>query len=256
MSPNENITHLNSSGSNYREWSNSVTEKLNQKRLGKYLKHPLESDRSTYAHGFAEEDDLVARSYIQLTIHKDQLKYDIHEGASATELLKLMTEISNLRWTSDIAFDDFTDKYCELVRKLEAASDLIPESAYATKLLVLMPEQFHNTVIHINRNHSTQPKYKTLPGRQPAKQETPASTARSQVMLHVNAVARQATWNVESTAITSTKTVDNSKTHLQMASHAADGTKTSAGVERVAADAAGATTDKITPTTPQKTSSS
>ncbi|RHY36810.1 hypothetical protein DYB34_011245 [Aphanomyces astaci] len=175
MSPNENITHLNSSGSNYREWSNSVTEKLNQTRLGKYLKDPLESDRSTYAHGFAEEDDLVARSYIKLTIHKDQLKYvsktqttydtwqalkDIHEGASATDLFTLMTEISNLRWTSDIAFDDFTDKYCELVRKLEAAGDLIPESAYATKLLVLMPEQFHNTVLHINRNHSTQPKYK------------------------------------------------------------------------------------------------
>ncbi|RHY89934.1 hypothetical protein DYB35_004601 [Aphanomyces astaci] len=60
---------------------------------------------------------------------------DIHEGASETGLLTLMTEISNLRWTSDIAFDDFTDKYCELVRKLETASDLIPESAYATKLL-------------------------------------------------------------------------------------------------------------------------
>ncbi|RQM23520.1 hypothetical protein B5M09_010898, partial [Aphanomyces astaci] len=179
MSPNESITHLNSSGSNYREWSNSVTEKLNQKRLGKYLKDPLESDRSTYAHGFAEEEDLVARSYIKLTIHKDQLEYfsktqttydiwqalkDIHEGASATNLLTLMTEISNLCWTSDIAIDDFTDKYCELVRKLEAAGDWIPESAYATKLLVLMPEQFHNTVLHINRNHSTQPKYKTLSG--------------------------------------------------------------------------------------------
>ncbi|RHZ04319.1 hypothetical protein DYB37_014031 [Aphanomyces astaci] len=75
-----------------------------------------------------------------------------------------MTEISNLPWTSDIAFDDFTDKYCELVRKLETASDLIPEFAYATKRLVLMPEQFHNTVLHINRNHWTQPKYKILPG--------------------------------------------------------------------------------------------
>ncbi|RHY17178.1 hypothetical protein DYB25_008016 [Aphanomyces astaci] len=179
MSPNENITHVNSSGSNYREWSNSVTEKLNQKRQGKFLKEPLESDRSTNAHGFAEEDDLVTRSNIKLIIHKDQLKYvskthttydtwqalkDIHEGASATDLLTLMTEISNLPWTSDIAFDDFTDKYCELVRKLETASDLIPEFAYATKLLVLMPEQFHNTVLHINRNHWTQPKYKTLPG--------------------------------------------------------------------------------------------
>ncbi|RHZ29766.1 hypothetical protein DYB37_011591 [Aphanomyces astaci] len=75
-----------------------------------------------------------------------------------------MTEISNLRWTSDIAFNDFTHKYYELVRKLEVARDLIPESTYATKLLVLMPEQFQNTVLHINRSHSTQAKYKTLPG--------------------------------------------------------------------------------------------
>ncbi|RQM20261.1 hypothetical protein B5M09_010684, partial [Aphanomyces astaci] len=75
--------------------------------------------RSTHAHGYAEEDDLVARSYIKLIIHKDQVKYvsktqtkydtwqalkDIHEGASTTYLLTLMTEINNPRWTSDVAF--------------------------------------------------------------------------------------------------------------------------------------------------------
>ncbi|RHY47006.1 hypothetical protein DYB28_009557 [Aphanomyces astaci] len=91
--------HLNSSGSNYREW--------------------VTLHRSTYAHSYAEEDDLVARSYIKLIIHKYQLKYvsktqtkydtwqalkDIHEGASTTDLLTLMTEISNPRWTSDVAF--------------------------------------------------------------------------------------------------------------------------------------------------------
>ncbi|RHX98217.1 hypothetical protein DYB25_014288 [Aphanomyces astaci] len=109
--------HLNSSGSNYREWVTLY--------------------RSTYAHSYAEEDDLVARSYIKLIIHKYQLKY------------------------------------CELVRKLEAAGDLIPESAYATKLLVLIPERFHNTVLHINRNHSTQPKYKTRDYRAASRPRTP-----------------------------------------------------------------------------------
>ncbi|RHY98798.1 hypothetical protein DYB37_010294 [Aphanomyces astaci] len=146
------------------------------------------SDRSTHAHGYAEEDDLVARSYIKLIIHKDQVKYvsktqtkydtwqalkDILEGASTTYLLTLMTEINNPRWTSD----------------LEAAGDLIPECAYATKLLVLMPEQFHNTVLHINRNHSTQPKYKTRAASRPRTPILPSGAGQAH---RTNDVAFQA----------------------------------------------------------------
>ncbi|KAF0754464.1 hypothetical protein AaE_005317 [Aphanomyces astaci] len=84
-------------------------------------------------------------------------------------------KLEDFEWRNALLSDDggVVSAYCELVRKLEAAGDLIPESAYATKLLVLIPERFHNTVLHINRNHSTQPKYKTRDYRAASRPRTP-----------------------------------------------------------------------------------
>ncbi|RHY97964.1 hypothetical protein DYB37_011672 [Aphanomyces astaci] len=60
---------LNADGTNYPEWSDHVEQKICQQKLRKYL------TSSTRFQGYDEDDDYVAKSYINLSIHRDNLKY-------------------------------------------------------------------------------------------------------------------------------------------------------------------------------------
>ncbi len=68
-------TKLRADGANYREWCVKTRAKIQQHRLGKYLKKS--TINGTYLTGLTEKDDLVALSYIQLTVHADHLN-EVH----------------------------------------------------------------------------------------------------------------------------------------------------------------------------------
>ncbi|RHY21319.1 hypothetical protein DYB32_009848 [Aphanomyces invadans] len=135
----DSSTKLMADGANYREWCVKTRAKINQQRLGKCLK-PCTASNGKYLEGFTDEDDLVALSYIQLTIHSDHLKFvqaatttcgtwgalrDIYESASEVNLVTLQLQMSKLEWSERLGLETFTDQFEEFVRKLTAAGDTV-----------------------------------------------------------------------------------------------------------------------------------
>ncbi|RHY25706.1 hypothetical protein DYB32_008151 [Aphanomyces invadans] len=51
----DSTTKLKADGANYREWCVKTRAKINQQRLGKYLK-PYTASNGVYLEGFTEED--------------------------------------------------------------------------------------------------------------------------------------------------------------------------------------------------------
>ncbi|ETW08100.1 hypothetical protein H310_02461 [Aphanomyces invadans] len=123
----DSSTKLMADGANYREWCVKTRAKINQQRLGKCLK-PCTASNGKYLEGFTDEDDLVALSYIQLTIHSDHLKFvqaatttcgtwealrDIYESASEVNLVTLQLQMSKLEWSERLGLETFTDQFEE-----------------------------------------------------------------------------------------------------------------------------------------------
>ncbi|RQM20297.1 hypothetical protein B5M09_013825, partial [Aphanomyces astaci] len=139
----DSTTRLKPNGSNYREWCVKTRAKINQQKLGKYLKKVRLAD-GTYPNGSNEEDDLVALSYIQLSIHADHLKFvkdtatthetweslkAIYESASEVNLVTLQLQMSKLEWSERTGLEAFADQYQEFMRKLSAAGDTTADKA-------------------------------------------------------------------------------------------------------------------------------
>ncbi|RHY28600.1 hypothetical protein DYB32_005845 [Aphanomyces invadans] len=123
----DSATKLKADGANYREWCVKTGAKINQQRLRKCLK-PYTASNCMYLEGFTEEDDLVALSNIQLTIHSDHLKFvqaatstygtwealrDIYESASEVNLVTLQLQMSKLEWSEGLRLESFTDRFQE-----------------------------------------------------------------------------------------------------------------------------------------------
>ncbi|RQM28286.1 hypothetical protein B5M09_009705, partial [Aphanomyces astaci] len=138
--------------------------KINQQKLGKYLQ-PCYSD-GKYKSGLEMDDDLVALSYIQQSVHNDHLKYiehvettydswnalkAIYENTSEVSLVTLEMKMYKLDWTERIGLESFADQFQELTRKMTAAGDGTPERSHVTRFLCLLPPRFANTVSYITR---------------------------------------------------------------------------------------------------------
>ncbi|RHY97448.1 hypothetical protein DYB37_009698 [Aphanomyces astaci] len=131
-----------------------------------------------YASDRNEADDLVALSYIQLSIHGDHLKYThvssktyqtwealraIYESASEVNLVTLQLQTSKLEWSERMGLENFNDQFHEFMRKMAAAGDMTPESPYITRYLCLLLPHFANTVMFITHEARTNTRYSSLP---------------------------------------------------------------------------------------------
>ena len=149
----EPANKLKPDGSNYREWCVKTRAKINQHRLGKYL-NPSRDSSGNYLRGLSEEDDLVALSYIQLSIHNDHLKFiqnaatthetsnalrTIYRSTSEVNLVTLQLQMSKLEYSERIGLETFTDQFQELPRKMTAAGDITPEMSNISRYLCLLP---------------------------------------------------------------------------------------------------------------------
>ncbi|CAK4631113.1 unnamed protein product [Aphanomyces euteiches] len=172
----ETMNKLQADGSNYREWCVKTRAKINQQRLGKYLK-PCRDSAGTYLSSLSEEDDLVALSYIQLSIHNDHLKYiqhvettydtwealrTIYESTSEVNLVTLQLQLSKLEWSERTGLENFTDQFQEFTRKMTAAGDATPIKSHINRFLCLLPPRFANTVMFITRESRTSSKYDNM----------------------------------------------------------------------------------------------
>ncbi|ETV69823.1 hypothetical protein H257_14446 [Aphanomyces astaci] len=159
----DSTTRLKLDGSNYREWCVKTRAKINQQKLGKYLKKVRFAD-GTYSNGSNEEDDLVALSYIQLGIHADHLQFvkdtatthetweslkAIYESASEVNLVTLQLQMSKLEWIERTGLEAFADQFQEFMRKLSAAGDTTADKAHLTRFLCLLPPRFANTTTSV-----------------------------------------------------------------------------------------------------------
>ncbi|RHY90137.1 hypothetical protein DYB35_011788, partial [Aphanomyces astaci] len=140
--------------SNYREWCVKTRAKINQQKLGKYLKKVRSAD-GTYPNGSNEEDDLVALSYIQLGIHAGHLKF--------VNLVTLQLQMSKLEWSERTGLEAFADEFLEFMRKLSAASDTAADKAHLNHFLCLLPPRFANTVMYITRERRITTAYDSMP---------------------------------------------------------------------------------------------
>ncbi|CAK4712202.1 unnamed protein product [Aphanomyces euteiches] len=165
----DSTTRLKPDRSNYRKWCVKTRAKINQQKLGKYLKK-VQMENGQYPIGFNEEDDLAALSYIQLSIHADHLKFvkdtattyeaweslkAIYESASEIYLVTLQIQMGKLEWNDRIGLDTFADQFQELMRKLTAAGDTTPDKAHLNRFLCLLPPRFAKTVMYITRERRT-----------------------------------------------------------------------------------------------------
>ncbi|CAK4407019.1 unnamed protein product, partial [Aphanomyces euteiches] len=172
----ETMNKLQADGSNYREWCVKTRAKINQQRLGKYLK-PCRDSAGTYLSSLSEEDDLVALSYIQLSIHNDHLKYiqhvgttydtwealrTIYESTSEVNLVTLQLQLSKLEWSERTGLENFTDQFQEFTRNMTAAGDATPMKSHINRFLCLLPPRFANTVMFIARESRTSSKYDNM----------------------------------------------------------------------------------------------
>ncbi|RHZ01742.1 hypothetical protein DYB35_012739, partial [Aphanomyces astaci] len=145
----EQPNKLKADGSNYREWCVKTRAKINQQKLGKYLQPCYDPD-GKYKSGLEMDDDLVALSYIQLSVHNDHLKYiqhvettydtwnalkAIYENTSEVSLVTLQMKMYKLDWSERIGLESFADQFQELTRKVTAAGDGTPERSHVTRLL-------------------------------------------------------------------------------------------------------------------------
>ncbi|KAH9160444.1 hypothetical protein LEN26_001851 [Aphanomyces euteiches] len=138
---------------------------------------PCRDASGNYATGLCEEDDLVALSYIQLSIHNDHLKYiqhaqtacdtwnalrTIYESTSVVNLVTLQLQMSKLEWSERIGLETFTDQFQELTRKMAAAGDTTPEKSHIARYLCLLPPRFANTVMFITRESRNTSKFDNM----------------------------------------------------------------------------------------------
>ncbi|RHY77239.1 hypothetical protein DYB38_014345, partial [Aphanomyces astaci] len=130
--------------------------KINQQKLGKYLQPCYDPD-GKYKLGLEMDGDLVALSYIQLSVHNDHLKYiqhvettydtwnalkAIYENTSDVSLVTLQMKMYKLDWSERIGLESFADQFQELTRKMTAAGDGTPERSHVTRFLCLLPHRF------------------------------------------------------------------------------------------------------------------
>ncbi|CAK4073408.1 unnamed protein product [Aphanomyces euteiches] len=138
---------------------------------------PCRDASGIYATGLCEEDDLVALSYIQLSIHNDHLKYiqhaqtacdtlnalrTIYESTSVVNIVTLQMQMSKLEWSKRIGLETFTDQFQELTRKMAAAGDTTPEKSHIARYLCLLPPRFENTVMFITRESRNSSKFDNM----------------------------------------------------------------------------------------------
>ncbi|RHY17077.1 hypothetical protein DYB25_010748, partial [Aphanomyces astaci] len=172
----EQPNKLKADGSNYREWCVKTRAKINQQKLGKYLQPCYDPD-GKYKSGLEMDDDLVALSYIQLSVHNDHLKYiqhvettydtwnalkAIYENTSEVSLVTLQMKMYKLDWSERIGLESFADQFQELTRKMTAAGDGTPERSHVTRFLCLLPPRFANTVSYITRESRDTTKFATM----------------------------------------------------------------------------------------------
>ncbi|RQM30954.1 hypothetical protein B5M09_008256 [Aphanomyces astaci] len=103
-------------GFNYAEWADHIEQKISQQKLRKYL------TSSTRFEHYDEDDDYVAKSYINLSVHRKNLKYfketdlekahpstihtnlarhrlkDVHEKTTIVNNMLLRRELWSLSW--------------------------------------------------------------------------------------------------------------------------------------------------------------
>ncbi|RHY97327.1 hypothetical protein DYB35_011260 [Aphanomyces astaci] len=180
----EQPNKLKSDGSNYREWCVKTRAKFNQQKLGKYLLPCYDPD-GKYKLGLEMDGDLVALSYIQLSVHNDHLKYiqhvettydtwnalkAIYENTSEVSLVTLQMKMYKLDWSERIGLESFADQFQELTRKMTAAGDGTSERSHVTRFLCLLPHRFlcllppcfANTVSYITRESRDTTKFATM----------------------------------------------------------------------------------------------
>ncbi|RQM21698.1 hypothetical protein B5M09_009537 [Aphanomyces astaci] len=95
--------------------------------------------------------DLVAVSYIQLSVHNDHLKYvqfvettydtwnalkAICENTSEVSMVTLQMKVYKLDWSDQLQV--LRRQFQELTRKMTAAGDGTPERSYVTRFLCLL----------------------------------------------------------------------------------------------------------------------
>ncbi|RHY95179.1 hypothetical protein DYB35_003319 [Aphanomyces astaci] len=103
-------------GFNYAEWADHIEQNISQQKLRKYL------TSSTRFEHYDEDDDYVAKSYINLSVHRKNLKYfketdlekshpstihtnlarhrlkDVHEKTTIVNNMLLRRELWSLSW--------------------------------------------------------------------------------------------------------------------------------------------------------------
>ncbi|KAH9110593.1 hypothetical protein AeMF1_014657, partial [Aphanomyces euteiches] len=160
----ESINKLKADGSNYREWCVKTRAIINQQRLGKYLK-PCRDATGKYLSTLSEEDDLVALSYIQLSIHNDHLKYIQHVETTydTWEALRTIYESTSEVTLVSLQLQIFADQFQEFMRKMTAAGDATPAKSHINRFLCLLPSRFSNTVMFITRESRTSNMYNNMP---------------------------------------------------------------------------------------------
>ncbi|RHY84337.1 hypothetical protein DYB37_008008 [Aphanomyces astaci] len=99
---------------------------------------PHRGPDSKYKPDTDEVDDLVALSYIQLSVHNDHLKYiqhvdttcdtwnalkTIYENTSEVSLVTLQMKMYKLNRSERIGLESFPGQFQELTRKMTAAGD-------------------------------------------------------------------------------------------------------------------------------------
>ncbi|RHZ21747.1 hypothetical protein DYB31_011578, partial [Aphanomyces astaci] len=142
----------------------------------KYLLPCYDPD-GKYKLGLEMDGDLVALSYIQLSVHNDHLKYiqhvettydtwnalkAIYEYTSDVSLVTLQMKMYKLDWSERIGLESFADQFQELTRKMTAAGDGTPERSHVTRFLCLLPPSFANTVSYITRESRDTTKFATM----------------------------------------------------------------------------------------------
>ncbi|ETV65614.1 hypothetical protein H257_17723 [Aphanomyces astaci] len=127
----------NSDGSNYAEWADHIEQKNSQQKLRGYL---MSSNRFDH---YDEEDVYVAKSYINLSVHRDNLKTspstsfkEVHEKTTIVNKILLRRELSTLSWKPHEAYATF------IHNKLFEAGDMTPETDRIVEFLYLLPPSF------------------------------------------------------------------------------------------------------------------
>ncbi|RLO10620.1 hypothetical protein DYB28_002544, partial [Aphanomyces astaci] len=122
-------------GFNYAEWADHIEQKISQQKLRKYL------TSSTRFEHYDEDDDYVAKSYINLSVHRKNLKYfketdlekahpstihtnlarhrlkDVHEKTTIVNNMLLRRELWSLSWKPHETFEAKVDWILERITK-------------------------------------------------------------------------------------------------------------------------------------------